>query len=181
LPDESTTIGQELADIVKTALVHGPYGVICPTAPCMKNIQQGRNTVCSKKYPRAFQERTTIQENGYPIYRRRNNGQSFTIPLQGGPPGMRHIVDNRWIIPYNPYLTWKYKAHINVEVCAFVQAVKYIHKYIFVCLFSKCEARGKKMQKHGGARKQILINLAVVGKADFVMEPQNSSESLFAL
>ena len=39
--------------------------------------------------------------------------------------------DNRWVVPYNPYLSWKYKAHINVEVCASVHAVKYIHKYIY--------------------------------------------------
>ena len=35
------------------------------------------------------------------------------------------------MVLYNPYLTWKYQAHINVEVCASVQAVKYIHKYIY--------------------------------------------------
>jgi hypothetical protein len=34
-------------------------------------------------------------------------------------------------VPYNPYLSRKYRAHINVEVCASVQAVKYIHKYIY--------------------------------------------------
>lgn len=36
-----------------------------------------------------------------------------------------------WVVPYNPYLTRHFKAHINVEVCSSVQAIKYIHKYIY--------------------------------------------------
>jgi hypothetical protein len=34
-------------------------------------------------------------------------------------------------VPYNPYLIRRYKAYINVEICITVQAVKYIHKYIY--------------------------------------------------
>ena len=40
-------------------------------------------------------------------------------------------MDNTWVVPYNPYLSGKYKAHINVEVCGSVQAIKYINKYIY--------------------------------------------------
>lgn len=39
-------------------------------------------------------------------------------------------VHNGWVVPYNPFLTLKYDAHINVEICSSVQAIKYIHKYI---------------------------------------------------
>ena len=35
------------------------------------------------------------------------------------------------MVPYNPYLTWHYKAHVNVEICGSIRAVKYIHKYIY--------------------------------------------------
>lgn len=38
--------------------------------------------------------------------------------------------DNYWVVSYNPYLI-RYRAHINVEVCASVQTMKYIHKYIY--------------------------------------------------
>ena len=31
---------------------------------------------------------------------------------------------------YNPYLSVKYDAHINVEICANVKACKYIFKYV---------------------------------------------------
>ena len=32
---------------------------------------------------------------------------------------------------YNPYLSAKYNAHINVEICVSVKACKYIFKYIY--------------------------------------------------
>lgn len=34
-------------------------------------------------------------------------------------------------MPYNPYLSAKYDCHINVEICATIDAIKYIHKYIY--------------------------------------------------
>ena len=40
------------------------------------------------------------------------------------------VLDNRWVVPYNPYLLKKYKAHINVHVCTSIRAVKYLYKYI---------------------------------------------------
>jgi hypothetical protein len=40
-------------------------------------------------------------------------------------------IDNRWIVPYNPNLFKKYRYHINVESCATIAAVKYLHKYVF--------------------------------------------------
>ena len=39
--------------------------------------------------------------------------------------------DNWDVVPYNAYLSAKYNCHINVEICAAVEAVKYIHKYIY--------------------------------------------------
>ncbi|OWZ02210.1 Helitron helicase [Phytophthora megakarya] len=38
---------------------------------------------------------------------------------------------NKWIVPYNPYLSQKYNCHINVEVCATNKAVKYVFKYVY--------------------------------------------------
>lgn len=52
---------------------------------------------------------------------------TYTVQKNGQPVTM----DNRWVLPYNPYLLNKYQSHINVEVCGSVHAVKYIHKYVY--------------------------------------------------
>ncbi|GBN34654.1 hypothetical protein AVEN_239485-1 [Araneus ventricosus] len=40
-------------------------------------------------------------------------------------------MDNRFAVPYKPYLLLKYNAHINVEVSTSLHAMKYIYKYIY--------------------------------------------------
>ncbi|CAF2830537.1 unnamed protein product [Rotaria sp. Silwood2] len=64
-----------------------------------------------------------MEENGYPRYRRRHNG----ITMTSG----KYEVNNQWIVPYNPYLLMKYNAHIKVEICATVENIKYLFKYIY--------------------------------------------------
>ncbi|GBM34040.1 hypothetical protein AVEN_162220-1 [Araneus ventricosus] len=97
-------------------MVHGPCGIINPNAPCMKDGD------CSKQFPKAFREETEENVNGYPVYKRR-----CIEPVRVG----KHYIDNRWIVPYNPWLSKKYNAHINVEVCASVKSVKYLYKYVY--------------------------------------------------
>jgi hypothetical protein len=124
--DYDTIVSAEIPDkdrnpdtfnTVKQTMIHGPCGILNPNSPCMKDGK------CSKKYPRNFQENTTENEDGYPIYRRRNNNQ--TIEING------IQLDNRWVVPYNPYLTTKYNCHINVEICSSITAIKYLFKYVY--------------------------------------------------
>ncbi|OJT14231.1 ATP-dependent DNA helicase PIF1 [Trametes pubescens] len=42
----------------------------------------------------------------------------------------RHMLDNHWIVPYNPYLLVRYNCHINVECSVTFTSVKYVTKYI---------------------------------------------------
>ena len=37
-------------------------------------------------------------------------------------------ADNRWVVPFNKYLLLKYYCHINVEMCASIQTIKYVYK-----------------------------------------------------
>nr|XP_047138983.1 uncharacterized protein LOC124814923 [Hydra vulgaris] len=107
----------ELYDIIKTCMIHGPCGILNPNSPCMKD------GVCSIKYPKDFNANTVAVHNGYPRYRRRDKG--LVINIKG------NNVDNRWVVPYNPWLSKKYQAYINVEACMSVKAVKYLYKYIY--------------------------------------------------
>ncbi|XP_060667916.1 uncharacterized protein LOC132799625 [Ziziphus jujuba] len=43
----------------------------------------------------------------------------------------RSVLDNRWVVPYNPYLLAKFDCHINVEICSTIKTVKYLYKYIY--------------------------------------------------
>ena len=62
-------------------------------------------------------------ENSYPVYRRRDNGRTF---VKGG-----FEYDNKWVVPYNPLLSAKYDAHINVEISMSITSVKYLYKYVY--------------------------------------------------
>jgi hypothetical protein len=85
---------------------------------------------CSKRFPKLFIDQTLIHEDGYSEYRRRDSSQTFTV-RKPGLPGHKVVRDNRWVVPYSPYLLQKFQSHINVEVCVSVQAIKYIHKYVY--------------------------------------------------
>jgi Helitron helicase-like domain at N-terminus len=112
LPDPVTE--KELYDIVTSSMMHGPCGALDPNAPCCTGKDGVHTGICSKKYPKDFCEETRACEDGYPVYRRRNNGRVFITKSNVQ-------LDNRWVVPYNRVLTMKYNAHINVEHCASVR------------------------------------------------------------
>ena len=97
----------------------------------MQGLDPLTTRTCLKGYPRPFQRETIVTEDGYPLYRRRDTGLSFTLPVRTTGGNVTVVIDNRRVITYSPYLSLRYKAHINVEVCGSVKAVKYIHKYIY--------------------------------------------------
>jgi hypothetical protein len=49
-------------------MIHGPCCIPGVYSPCVKNKQ------CSKYFPKKFISRTSFDESGYPIYRRRDLG-----------------------------------------------------------------------------------------------------------
>lgn len=115
IPDPVTQ--PQLFNIVKSSMIHGPCGVLNRNSVCMADGK------CTKDYPKEFREATALALNGYPHYRRRDNGRTITV---------RSVeVNNQWVVPYNPYLTLKFNAHINVEACTTMKSVKYLFKYIY--------------------------------------------------
>src|ERR1044072_1930719 len=105
-----------LFQAVSNYMVHGPCGQGYPQSPCMKNRQ------CSKFFPKSFNDSTSFDNDGFPVYRRRKN--SICINRKG------IDLDNRFVVPYNPSLLMKYQAHINIEYCNKSNCIKYLFKYI---------------------------------------------------
>ncbi|KAG5542824.1 hypothetical protein RHGRI_015805 [Rhododendron griersonianum] len=98
-------------------MMHGPCGKLNQGNVCMKNGK------CKNHYPKKFTETTTVAADGYPIYKRRYDKKQVQIRGQ--------ILDNRWVVPYNPYLLAMLDCHVNVEICSTIKAVKYLYKYIY--------------------------------------------------
>ncbi|XP_026410948.1 uncharacterized protein LOC113306197 [Papaver somniferum] len=113
-PDEKKD--PELFQTIQRCMVHGPCGARKPSASCMDG---GR---CTKNYPKQYAESTSISEDGYLVYRRRDDGWVFHYRNQS--------YTNMDVVPYNPHLSRMFDCHINIEVCSSVLVVKYIHKYI---------------------------------------------------
>lgn len=112
---------KELYELVKTHMVHGPCDHLNPSCVCM---QKGK---CKKDFPKSFIEETKENVNGYPLYRRRDNGTTITKRINGE----FVYVTNQFIVPYNPFLLLYFRTHINVEICSSVRSIKYIHKYVY--------------------------------------------------
>ena len=130
IPDPSWDPTGNVRALLTAHMLHGPCGEENPTAPCMVRDHPEAPLKCNKRFPKEFTGRTLINEDGYPQYRRRDDGQTFTT-RKPGVAGQTIVRDNRWVVPYSPYLLQKYQSHINVEICASVQAIKYIHKYVY--------------------------------------------------
>lgn len=89
LPDPQ--LHPQLYDIVLHNMVHGPCGSLYPTSSYMVNKK------CSKNYPKSFVLETHTNEDGYPLYKQRDNG-AFVMKN-------KICLDNRWIVLYSLYCT----------------------------------------------------------------------------
>eukprot|EP00435_Cladocopium_sp_Y103_P060653 s247_g22.t1 len=118
IPWDAETTQAELAEIVGRCMMHGPCGARNPCAPCIQD-----DGLCKARYPKEFQSDTILRADGYPLYRRRDNG----MLLQKAGTDM----DNRDVVPYSPVLLKRHNAHLNVEVVSSIRLVKYIFKYTF--------------------------------------------------
>jgi hypothetical protein len=104
-------------ETVTRCTMHGPCGAVFPNAPCMEESK------CKKQYSHKFQSETVTDVNEYPIYQRKDTGNTIVVH------GIE--LDNCWVVPHNVYLSTKYDAHINVVVCNNIRAVKYLFKYVY--------------------------------------------------
>ncbi|CAI9281112.1 unnamed protein product [Lactuca saligna] len=88
IPNEMSN--PHLFRMVMKHMIHGPCGDLNPLNVCMKK------GFCKNLYPKAFCCETTQTDDTYPTYRRCNDGVKVMVR------GVE--LDNRWVVPYNPYL-----------------------------------------------------------------------------
>ncbi|XP_057762531.1 uncharacterized protein LOC130982510 [Arachis stenosperma] len=114
IPDENQR--PNLHGAVQNYMVPGPCGPYNKNSPCMKNGS------CLKFYPKEFRQRTLIDEVEFPKYRRTDN--SRTVKKR------ECVLDNKFIVLYNPELLLKFGCHINVEYTCQTSSIKYLFKYV---------------------------------------------------
>ncbi|CAJ2631977.1 unnamed protein product [Trifolium pratense] len=114
IPDKHSD--PKLFNIVSALMIHSPCGDQNKNSPCMHNGK------CTKYFPKRFVDNTIIDADGYPVYRRRDNG----VFIRKG----EFLVDNRFVVPYNRHLLLKYNSHINVEWCNQSRSLKYLFKFV---------------------------------------------------
>ncbi|XP_073045977.1 uncharacterized protein [Primulina eburnea] len=101
---------------VRDLMMHGPCGEARKKSPCMFD------GCCTKNFPKKFVEVTSIDEDGYPVYRRKDNARTI---LKNGVN-----LDNMFVVHHKRYLFIRYGAHINVECFNQSQEIKYLFEYI---------------------------------------------------
>lgn len=112
---------KNLYDVIMKHNIHNPCGSSHKANAVCLNPETGK---CSKEFPKPFRSDTFSTSDGYPKYKRVDNTASNHVL------NSNIRVHNGWVVPYNPFLSLKYDAHINVEICTSIKAIKYIHKYI---------------------------------------------------
>ncbi|XP_016192871.2 uncharacterized protein LOC107633785 [Arachis ipaensis] len=114
IPDKE--LDPEYFEVVQKHMIHGPCGLARKDSPCMENGK------CIRHFPKRFLVHTTVDDDGYLIYRRREDGR--TINKLGVD------LDNRFVVPHNKLLLMRYETHINVEWCNQSKLIKYLFKYV---------------------------------------------------
>lgn len=105
-----------LRQLVIERMIHGPHD---GASPCLDPETKG----CTKNFPKATNPATYTDERGYVIYKRRG-----LYPGTTKKHGKTVVVTDNDVVPHNRQLVLYFGAHINVEVAATVQVIKYLFK-----------------------------------------------------
>ncbi|XP_033212165.1 uncharacterized protein LOC117169767 [Belonocnema kinseyi] len=107
-------VNKKLQEMVMKHMNHGPCADWCKV--------KGK---CSKRFPKSFQQETTMDKSGYPQYHQRDTG--ILYEKKGS-----FVVDYRNAVPYSPTLSTVLNCHVNVEVVSSINAVMYIYTSTFM-------------------------------------------------
>merc|ERR1712197_30407 len=107
-------------------MMHGPCGVEFGRSHYSCR-QDGK---CIKNFPKKLQPNTEIGDDSFPEYCRRSEYDGGHVAVKYI-NGTEHVLDNGWVVPYNPYLLNRFECHINVEYCHSVKSIQYLFRYQF--------------------------------------------------
>jgi len=113
-----------LRALVLRHMIHGPCGVHNTKSPCMVD------GTCSKGFPKPFRRSTIDEQDAYPQYRRLAPGQGGETAMLFEATERQFIVDNSWVVPFNPALLLLLESHLNIEIVTSTGCMKYLCKYI---------------------------------------------------
>jgi hypothetical protein len=115
-------VSAEIPDPAKFPILHDLIANFQLHTPCDVNEDSGcrQGKPCKRHFPKDMSRSTVIINNAFPKYRRR--GLHF-CDVNG------RLVGDDWVVPHNPYLTLKYRCHINVEIATSIKSFKYVYKY----------------------------------------------------
>ena len=153
IPDPA--VYPKLHEAITSFNMHGPCGLGFSGQRCMGDGGRGK---CKWRYPKSYQDHSSADEFGFANYRRRNTG--FAVERGG------ISCDNRWVVPYNPLLTYRLWCHINVEICSSLKALKYIFKYIFKGADTATVQQTVRVQPAGESRPATSTSRNVRSRAD---------------
>ena len=106
----------QLYDAVSRYMIHN-----CSPQCCVEN---GR---CKKYFPKSFCQQTVMKDDGYPEYARPDNGRTIQKVVNNN----AEVYTNEQVVPHPRELIVEFDSHINLEVCASIKSIKYVHKYIY--------------------------------------------------
>lgn len=131
LPDASIADGK-LREKVLAYHIHKKCGKHNPSSPCMKVNPKTKHKYCSKHYPQPFRTSMHTNTSGRAEYTRLNNGDKATIKCKNGEnKTVDTEIDNRDVVPYNPYLLMKYDSHICIDLVTANAVIAYLYKYAY--------------------------------------------------
>jgi hypothetical protein len=114
VPDPS--LFPELYSIVQEFQIH---------TPCDRDTSSGcrdnPKKLCKRHFPKEMSRETVWMSNRYPKYRRRGR---FFCDVKG------RLTSDDWVVPFNSFLSLKYRAHCNVEIASSIKSFKYVYKYV---------------------------------------------------
>lgn len=96
----------------------------------MKVDKKTHKQYCQRHYPQPFRSTLHTNTSGRAEYKRLDNGDKATIKCKNGEnKAVDAVIDNRGIVPYNPYLLMKYDCHICVDLVTAMAVIAFFYKY----------------------------------------------------